>query len=259
MFIKDLVEAGLSEKEAKVYLALLELEIAKAQDIAKKSGVNRATTYVILDELIEKGLVSISADKTVKRFVPTNPEALLRRIDEKAKDYQRKSSDLKEVLPELLALHKDTRHRPRVKVYEGKNSAKEVYWSLLSSNAKEIRTYTNPVNVFKRIPNFIEHDIERSKRGIKMFAINPASNEMLSILEHHKPNPPFELVLIPEDKFKFSSDLGIYGNFVTFVSSKEDFGVIIESKEIAEMLKISFDLSFEEAKRISKKILKRDK
>ena len=55
-YIQDLQQIGLTEKEAKVYLAALELGEKAVQVIAQKAGVNRATTYFILESLIEKGL-----------------------------------------------------------------------------------------------------------------------------------------------------------------------------------------------------------
>jgi len=48
--------------------------------------------------------------------------------------------------------------------------------------------------------------------------------------------------------------MGIVGNSITFISPKDNFGIIIESKEIADMLKNGFDLAWEEAKRLNKKI-----
>ena len=48
---------GLSDKESAVYMALLQLGQATAYAVAVKSGLKKPTTYIILDELIEKGLV----------------------------------------------------------------------------------------------------------------------------------------------------------------------------------------------------------
>ncbi|MBU2442745.1 MAG: helix-turn-helix domain-containing protein, partial [Nanoarchaeota archaeon] len=56
--IDILEDLGLSEAEAKVYLALLETGSTLAGPIIKKTGLHRGTTYQILQRLIEKGLVS---------------------------------------------------------------------------------------------------------------------------------------------------------------------------------------------------------
>ena len=45
---------GLSEKEAKIYLALLELEAATVFETAKQSGINRSSAYVVLEALQKK-------------------------------------------------------------------------------------------------------------------------------------------------------------------------------------------------------------
>ena len=77
VLVKHLTEFGLSEKEAKVYLALLELEVATATEIAKNSNIKRSSTYVVLESLKEKGLVGTTEEKRIQRFVASSPDFLL--------------------------------------------------------------------------------------------------------------------------------------------------------------------------------------
>lgn len=257
LLTKQLLNFGLSEKEAKIYLSLLELEMATVFETAKHSGINRSSAYVVLEALQKKSLVGISDDKKVRHYIAASPETLLHAARASAKKEEDMKAGIESIIPELKALHKGTKHRPIVKVFEGENGAKEVYSTLFSTNAKEIRTYANPVNIFKRIPDFIQaHDEERGRRKIKMFVINPATKEVLELYKHVTPKQPVEVALIPEDKFKFSSDMGIFADKVTFISPKDNFGTLIESKEIADMLRNSFDLAWEEAKRLDKEIKK---
>ena len=61
----SLREAGLTDGEIKVYLALLELGAATTGPIIEKSGIARSIIYQILDKLMQKGLVSmVMKDKT---------------------------------------------------------------------------------------------------------------------------------------------------------------------------------------------------
>ena len=76
MFTKQLEEIGLNEKEARVYIATLELGQGSAAEIAKKSGVNRATTYFTLENLMKIGLVSASNEEKKQLFVPEDPSQL---------------------------------------------------------------------------------------------------------------------------------------------------------------------------------------
>src|SRR5581483_2129774 len=82
---KQLIEFGLSQKEAKVYLALLELEVGSVSEVAKSANINRSSTYVVLSSLKKKGLISTSEDKKIQMFVATPPEMLLLEAQEKAK------------------------------------------------------------------------------------------------------------------------------------------------------------------------------
>ena len=55
---------GFSEKEATVYVALLELGRGTVTEIARRAGINRTTGYDILDSLAGKGVGNISRKKT---------------------------------------------------------------------------------------------------------------------------------------------------------------------------------------------------
>ncbi|MBI3251348.1 MAG: TrmB family transcriptional regulator, partial [Candidatus Andersenbacteria bacterium] len=57
-FIQALKHLGLKDKEAAVYLAALQLGPSPVQNIARRANVVRATTYVILEDLQKKGLVT---------------------------------------------------------------------------------------------------------------------------------------------------------------------------------------------------------
>ncbi|MEK7511852.1 MAG: helix-turn-helix domain-containing protein, partial [Patescibacteria group bacterium] len=76
MLIKELQKIGLSDKEAKVYLAVLGLGKASVQTIAAKAGVNRATTYSVLGTLKEKGLCSTFQKVKKTFYVVSSPDYL---------------------------------------------------------------------------------------------------------------------------------------------------------------------------------------
>ncbi len=57
MLWQILSNIGFHEKESKIYLALLETSAQPASIVAKQSGINRTTTYLILEDLLKKGVV----------------------------------------------------------------------------------------------------------------------------------------------------------------------------------------------------------
>ena len=76
MLEKYLEELGLSDKEAVVYLALLQFDNAAPSQIAEKTKLNRSTVYVVLESLEKKGLASeTNVGKTV-HYQAAAPERL---------------------------------------------------------------------------------------------------------------------------------------------------------------------------------------
>ncbi|MEK7566640.1 MAG: helix-turn-helix domain-containing protein, partial [Patescibacteria group bacterium] len=100
--LQELQEFGLSEKEARVYLAALELGKATADELAKQAKVNRSTTYVQIESLKQKGLVSSYDEGKKTYFAPESPEYLKRLFEKQAGDLDVKQKELEK---ENRALH----------------------------------------------------------------------------------------------------------------------------------------------------------
>jgi hypothetical protein len=56
---------------------------------------------------------------------------------------------------------------------------------------------------------------------------------------------------VPADIYPFSSELRIYADKIVFISTSEEFGVIIQSQDIADVMKSLFNLAWEEAGRLN--------
>ena len=57
----ELQDLGLTEEESRTYLALLKLGRGYVSVIAKQAQVARVNCYHLLDNLVHKGLASVSA------------------------------------------------------------------------------------------------------------------------------------------------------------------------------------------------------
>ena len=69
---------GLSDKEAHVYLSLLEHGTSSVRSLAASTKLNRGTTYDILKKLREVGLASFFHKNTKQHFVAEDPEKILK-------------------------------------------------------------------------------------------------------------------------------------------------------------------------------------
>lgn len=244
--VKNLIEYGLSDKEAKTYLALLKLEVATVNEIAQVTGINRSSAYVVLGALKEKGLVNISIDKKIQRYVATTPEALLQVAENKARRQREIKEKIDAIVPELKALHKDTKKRPKVLVYEGMNGLANAFGDSLSCREKMVRVFSAAQNLSEPIINYFH---KRNELKIAVKGIHPNTDNSKKLI---KLSPEFDdSVLIPKDQYCFSADLAIYDNKIGYMSSGNGgWAIIIESKEMSEIMKSVFDLAFSRAKEI---------
>ncbi|MBL8030800.1 MAG: hypothetical protein JNK33_00530 [Candidatus Doudnabacteria bacterium] len=76
MISEILLKLGLSEKEVRVYLALLEHGRLTASELARKTKIKRPTMYVILQALTVKHLIAKEPGKKVEVFIPMPPDSL---------------------------------------------------------------------------------------------------------------------------------------------------------------------------------------
>lgn len=255
--IETLIDFGLSEKEAKVYVSLLELEIATVGEIAKKSDINRSSVYVVLELLKKRGFVSTSGDKNVLHYIAISPEMILKTAEDLAVKQNEIRRKIDNIIPELNALHKDTKIKPKVKIFEGKQGLINTFEDTLKSKEKLMRISSSVGNLFKIIPEYFPGYVERRiKLGIKMHGIHPDDMAGQQLIKADPANFDTAL-LIPKDKYHFPADLAIYDNKIGYMSSeKGGMAIIIESKEISDVMKSIFDMAWEEAKRLNKKIKK---
>ena len=77
-----LIHLGLNEKQAKVYLALLQLGSGSVPSISVRSDVKRPTAYLILEELRQKELVNL-VPKSTKIYTAKSPQILLEEQSQK--------------------------------------------------------------------------------------------------------------------------------------------------------------------------------
>ena len=135
---KDLVKsAGLTENEAKVYVALLKIGISTTSKIIQKAKVSGGKIYETLDKLHQKGLVGVTEIKGVKNFQTTSPQALITYVREKKEELEKKEKQLYDILPNLLKLQQSSDEDTSVNMLIGERAIKPLIKELFT-NAKDI-------------------------------------------------------------------------------------------------------------------------
>lgn len=122
--LKSLIEFGLTDKEAEVYLASLSLGQTTILQIARNSGIKRTTVYSLVESLKQKGLMGMVQQGFKQYYVAENPERLEVMIEEKR-------SKLSKTLPDLQSLYSVTGDSDLIRYYEGVSGIHAVYDSVL--------------------------------------------------------------------------------------------------------------------------------
>jgi sugar-specific transcriptional regulator TrmB len=244
----ELKNLGLSDKETKVYLASLELGAETMLKIARIAGVNRPTTYVQVESLIKKGLMSSFVKGKKRYFSAEPPERLLGLVDIARKDFEEKEKSFKNILPELKNVFDVAGERPRVRFYEGREGFQAIIDDVLRSKFKSMEEFTSLEDAYKVFPPHPKdhrHKILAKFKKIPMRVIY-ASSQKPAILQAKSR-------FVPKEKFPFSTDITIYGEKVAIFSLRGKLiGTIIESKEIADTLRAIFDLTWESSEKYQK-------
>lgn len=241
---------GLTDKETNVYLALLELGTASVQPIASKAGIKRPTTYLILDDLVKKGLVSIVPRSQKALYTAESPEKII-------SDLSKKQELVKRFLPNMLALYNAKKNKPQVMLFEGKEGVGQVYNKIF--NSAEILFFSTIRDVFAMFPDMpktLMERVETKKTRIReLLTQTPADLEYVTWV---KQGEYYQSRFAQKNSPEFLTDSAIFGESVAFFSFKPQvFAVQIDSREISQSLKVLFNLAWLSAETYEKVVLKK--
>jgi len=240
--------AGLSDKEAKVYLSALELGSAPAITIARKAGINRGTTYLIAENLMTRGLMS-SVDRDGTRHFSSEPPAyLLARVDKDAQTINERKATLAAALPELEAMVKAGGPRPSVRYYEGLQGLEAMRQLLYCERRHEVLSALDLDGLRRHVP--IENLRAHQKHlknfdlgGRILYTCSDPTNEVS--LTASAAGKTHERRRVPHDRFPFAGEVVIFGNTVAMVSySDRIVGSIVEHRDFAMTMRSLFELAW---------------
>jgi len=237
---QTLKKIGLEEKEAKVYLAALELGPTSIQNLARKSTVKRSTVYEMIKNLKKMGLISETTKGKRKLMIASEPENIKKSIAEKGKL-------LTSILPQLKSISNIGFTKPKIMFFEGKEGIKEIYRDTLKAKSK-MALWISPIqDIVETVGEdfLIAYIDERVKQGIWIKSLH-VSNKKVPTYKYLDPKT-YEKTLrqvrfTPED-IDIPDTVAIYDNKVAVMSSKkEGFGFIIESEDYMQTMKTLYEV-----------------
>ena len=132
----DLTQLGLTEGEAKVYLALTELGSSTVGPLVKKASVAYSNVYEILHRLMEKGIVTYILKSKTKYFQAVSPKNLFEYLEKKEKQVQTQKDALKKIIPQLELLQKEKQSQ-EAEIFIGLKGLKAAYQKHIEGASKK--------------------------------------------------------------------------------------------------------------------------
>lgn len=231
---KALETYGLTEKQAKIYLACLELGSSSVPKIAQKSGISRSTCYEILDILGRHGFVSKFQRKKIINYSAESPRLLIKLA-------QSKASILEEALPQFDAIYGEARVRPTVRFYEGKEGMKLILEEILEK-AKELLAFSSADDLFKTLeteyPEFVKRRIKLKIPAKVVLRQSPKALERARLGPRELREVRF--IINPSE---YHGTQFIWGRKVAMFAYTPDIvALVIESEALSVMQKTMFEI-----------------
>lgn len=232
----------LTEREAKVYLAALEIGRSRVSVIAKKAELNRITTYEILKRLVQLGLAQSSMQKNVQTFTVVPPETVVQKMESHLHVAQT-------LLPQLTLLNRANPTKPSISFFEGVEGIRTLYENSLECKEKMILNIANPDNLLRAIGDeFFEQYVKkrvRRKIHVRVLLPNAPTNR-----EFEKVNPKEmrEARYLDQKEFDFSNEIFMYDSTTVLISFSSLVGVSIEDRDISKMMCGLWQIAWKSAK-----------
>ncbi len=244
MHKKYLEYVGLSEKEAIIYLALLEVGTISGLDLAKKTGLKKSIVYVILEVLVKRGLArEVIIGKRVQ-YQSESPDVLRDIIKSKRHKLDDEAHRIETIVSELKSIEKDTGEKPHTRFFDGREAVKvSIEEHVSMDNFSEGKNYgVYSYDVLSKI--FSDTDVKnmdekRIDRDASFKVIYSGAGKVI----HTDKNK--EAIKIDQDRFPILCDIGVFGDDVRIHTlSKKPYGIHIKSKELAVTLKSLMEYIF---------------
>ncbi len=236
---------GLLDSDIRTYLTALENGPGTVLEIAKKTKLSRQATYVAIESLTERGLMSSVLRGKKRLYAAEPPDKLLAYAKRRDAQMHEKVLDLEAALPDLRL--RIGGERPVVRVLEGKEGVHAIIEDMRTRDFRDSAEISDLEALYKVLsPEDLQSmRNELKRRGVKVRGLyagvpGPKTADTLR-------------VFLPDNVAGFKTNIGVYGDKIEMQSFEgKMYSVSIDSKLLADTLRILFDLAFKGAKDFKK-------
>ena len=236
-----LASLGLTQNEARVYLALSSLGLATATKISSMSKVHRVNVYDAIEKLKKRGLISHVINEGKKYFQATSPQNLLNILKEK-------EIMLQSILPQLELNEKLGHDKSDVEIQEGVSAIRNLFLHYLDMN-EDILDFGATKNAINLLGQSFQNTIHQRRIKQKQRMLHIYNADAMERIKYLNTLPYTEArYLLPELTIPVCTR--ICGNEMSITHwTEKPVTIIIRNSQMAEAYKKYFWILWEISKK----------
>ncbi len=239
-----LIKNGFSEKEAKIYLAILSMGELPYSQVAAKTGIKRSTVYPVIEVLEKKAVVKTIKKKGVKYASALNPQILVNRFKQSA-------ALAENMLPQLIDMAFESPLKPRIRFFDGLEGMKEILLEL-GHEKGETMGFTDYSHMPAALFEYIRKEIIPMRKDRKNFArlICPNTKKNQKIKKDDPGIYTEHRLLDSLSQKELYIELLLFGASKVSISSfkkQEMFGFILDSQAAYDILSSLFEVMWQQS------------
>ncbi|MBN2461401.1 MAG: TrmB family transcriptional regulator [Candidatus Cloacimonetes bacterium] len=255
-YLQDLINAGLTENEAKVYHCLLMKQHFTATEISRCTNVNRSKIYSVLENLNKMGLCIEKLGK-VRKFEAVNPDVAFTKLIEEQKDALDRLLQLPKLLSPLYNKQKNNSYPlDFIQVFSTPASIIKKHHTLELESRECVLSFCKPPYAMSRELDIHEEQWQSMKTGVTYKSIFEVERDDPLFFAQRMKN--FELqgeeIKVADHlpiKLHVFDDHTVMFSMINKLSPEENLTyLVIEHSDLAESLISTFYLYWEKALRV---------
>lgn len=233
-----LIQSGLSEIQAKIYLYLIKNGHKTPTEIANGIGENRTTVYSAAEKLEKLGIITQKDRGKISAYVPNHPSVLESITEKRLRKVARQAKNLEGNLPTLINYYNEYQSEPGATTLYGLEGVKMIYDKIIATgkpfyfvrSRHDESADKEALEAFKNA---------RVKAGIVSEDITPS--EFTAHTNKDASKWLLTRTLLPPDEYDSPVEIDIFGDNVAFINyGKNGMSTLIESPEIADAMRQFF-------------------
>lgn len=244
-FVGALEAVGLTELEAQVYLYLLHHGPCGASRVYQALEFDKSSTYRLLDNLVEAGLVQQVGKGYGREFKVSEPNFVLELAKRKSSELSEAEQNIAELVTNLEDRAAEEYRSRNVQVYEWAASVRQIWQAQLAPGVKIVREIGTTSILAPHVENYQgfmqEIARQRAQKGIFLRSL-VAEQDADLVIDQSSGELMREVRFLPQG-FTLQAAVAVFGETTGFHYPKGERvrGVVLKDEIIASLVKSLFD------------------